>query len=55
MGAAGRAFVEGWVSPAAVAAAYESLFEEIRLERWRRRAVGARAASAATPGVGRRG
>lgn len=37
MGASGRAFVEGWVSPAAVAAAYERLFEEVRLDRWRRR------------------
>jgi colanic acid biosynthesis glycosyl transferase WcaI len=38
MGASGRAFVEGWVSPSAVAGAYEALFEEVRLERWRRRA-----------------
>ncbi|MFN2490210.1 MAG: glycosyltransferase family 4 protein [Actinomycetota bacterium] len=30
MGAAGRAFVETWASPAAVALAYESLFEELR-------------------------
>ena len=30
MGAAGRAFVETWASPAAVAGAYESLFEELR-------------------------
>lgn len=30
MGAAGRRFVEGWASPAAVAAAYEALFEELR-------------------------
>jgi colanic acid biosynthesis glycosyl transferase WcaI len=30
MGAAGRRFVETWASPAAVAAAYESLFEELR-------------------------
>ena len=29
MGAAGRAFVEGWVSPAAVGAAYENLFERL--------------------------
>jgi colanic acid biosynthesis glycosyl transferase WcaI len=29
MGAAGRRFVEGWVSPAAVAAAYEDLFAEL--------------------------
>jgi colanic acid biosynthesis glycosyl transferase WcaI len=48
MGAAGRAFVEGWVSPAAVAASYESLFEEIRLERWRRRGIG----TAPQPGSG---
>jgi colanic acid biosynthesis glycosyl transferase WcaI len=37
MGASGRSFVEDWVSPAAVAEAYESLFESVRLERWRRR------------------
>ena len=30
MGAAGRAFVESWASPAAVASAYESLFAELR-------------------------
>ncbi len=30
MGAAGRAFVERWVSPAAVAKRYEALFEELR-------------------------
>ncbi len=30
MGARGRAFVERWVSPGAVAAAYESLFDELR-------------------------
>ena len=30
MGADGRAFVEGWVSPAAVGAAYEQLFEQLR-------------------------
>jgi colanic acid biosynthesis glycosyl transferase WcaI len=30
MGNAGRAYVEGWVSPAAVARAYENLFEELR-------------------------
>ena len=30
MGAAGRRFVETWVSPAAVAAAYEDLFAELR-------------------------
>lgn len=29
MGESGRVFVEGWVSPAAVGAAYESLFEEL--------------------------
>ena len=29
MGSAGRAFVEGWASPAAVAEAYEQLFEEL--------------------------
>ena len=34
MGASGRAFVEGWVSPAAVGAAYEGLFEEVRRTRW---------------------
>ena len=38
MGDSGRAFVEGWVSPAAVGAAYESLFEQVRRERWQRRA-----------------
>lgn len=37
LGRAGRGFVEGWVSPAAVGAAYEELFEEVRGERWRRR------------------
>ncbi|MBU6216485.1 MAG: glycosyltransferase family 4 protein [Acidobacteria bacterium] len=36
-GAAGRRFVEGWASPAAVAEAYEELFEEVRRERWLRR------------------
>ena len=30
MGDAGRRFVEGWASPAAVAGAYEALFEELR-------------------------
>ncbi len=30
MGRAGREFVEGWASPAAVAQAYENLFEELR-------------------------
>jgi colanic acid biosynthesis glycosyl transferase WcaI len=34
MGVAGRRFVEDWVSPAAVGAAYEALFEELRLARW---------------------
>ena len=29
MGAAGRAFVEQWASPAAVAAQYEALFREL--------------------------
>ena len=29
MGAAGRTFVEQWASPAAVAARYEALFEEL--------------------------
>jgi colanic acid biosynthesis glycosyl transferase WcaI len=29
MGAAGRRFVEGWASPAAVAGAYEDLFAEL--------------------------
>lgn len=37
MGTSGRRFVEGWVSPAAVGAAYERLFEEVRTEHWRRR------------------
>lgn len=37
MGASGRSFVEGWVSPAAVAASYERLFEQVRAERLRRR------------------
>ncbi|MFM7068807.1 MAG: glycosyltransferase family 4 protein [Actinomycetes bacterium] len=36
MGAAGRRFVEGWVSPAAVGESYEALFERVRVERWRR-------------------
>lgn len=40
MGAAGRAFVEGWVSPQAVAAAYERLFESVRSDRLRRRSAG---------------
>jgi colanic acid biosynthesis glycosyl transferase WcaI len=30
LGAAGREFVEGWVSPAAVGAAYEELFDSLR-------------------------
>ena len=38
MGESGRAFVEGWVSPAAVGASYEELFEQVRRERWLRRA-----------------
>jgi hypothetical protein len=29
MGAAGRRFVEGWASPAAVAGAYEELFADL--------------------------
>jgi colanic acid biosynthesis glycosyl transferase WcaI len=33
MGASGRRFVESWASPSAVAAAYESLFEELRTRR----------------------
>ena len=33
MGAAGRTFVEGWASPAAVAAAYDALFSELRATR----------------------
>ncbi len=33
MGRAGRAFVEGWASPAAVAARYEALFDELRSRR----------------------
>jgi len=37
MGTSGRAFVEGWVSPAAVGASYEELFEQVRRERWQRR------------------
>jgi colanic acid biosynthesis glycosyl transferase WcaI len=35
MGAAGRRFVEGWASPAAVAEAYEDLFEAVRVQRHR--------------------
>jgi glycosyltransferase involved in cell wall biosynthesis len=30
MGRAGRAFVEAWASPAAIAERYEALFEELR-------------------------
>jgi colanic acid biosynthesis glycosyl transferase WcaI len=37
MGRSGRAFVESWASPAAVARAYESLFEELRVGRPRTR------------------
>ena len=33
MGRAGRAFVEGWASPAAVAERYEALFEELTARR----------------------
>ena len=33
MGEAGREFVESWASPAAVAVAYEELFEELRSQR----------------------
>jgi putative colanic acid biosynthesis glycosyltransferase WcaI len=36
MGAAGRRFVEGWASPAAVARAYEDLFTELARPRSRR-------------------
>ena len=36
MGAAGRRFVEGWASPAAVAAAYEALFDQLASARARR-------------------
>jgi colanic acid biosynthesis glycosyl transferase WcaI len=36
MGAAGRAFVERWASPAAVAEAYEALFDELARTRSRR-------------------
>jgi colanic acid biosynthesis glycosyl transferase WcaI len=35
MGTSGRAFVEGWASPAAVAASYEALFDELRAGRVR--------------------
>lgn len=38
MGAAGRAWVEAWASPAAVAESYEQLFEELRAARSRRSA-----------------
>jgi colanic acid biosynthesis glycosyl transferase WcaI len=37
MGAAGRTFVERWVSPAAVAERYEALFDELRSRRAGRR------------------
>ncbi len=40
MGASGREFVEGWVSPAAVGASYERLFESVRADRLARRARG---------------
>jgi hypothetical protein len=30
MGRAGRAFVERWASPAAIAAQYEALFDELQ-------------------------
>jgi hypothetical protein len=33
MGRAGRAFVESWASPAAIAQRYEELFEELRSRR----------------------
>jgi len=36
MGRAGRAFVERWASPAAIAEQYEALFDELRYERTRR-------------------
>jgi colanic acid biosynthesis glycosyl transferase WcaI len=32
MGASGRRFVESWASPAAVAEAYEQLFEAVRVQ-----------------------
>ena len=35
MGASGRAFVERWASPGAVAASYEGLFLELARPRWR--------------------
>lgn len=40
MGGSGRRFVEGWVSPEAVGASYERLFEQVRSERLARRARG---------------
>jgi colanic acid biosynthesis glycosyl transferase WcaI len=40
MGTAGRSWVEGWASPAAVARAYEELFAELGDRRPRRRPVG---------------
>jgi len=33
MGRAGRAFVEAWASPAAIAERYEQLFDELRSRR----------------------
>jgi colanic acid biosynthesis glycosyl transferase WcaI len=40
MGAAGRRFVEGWVSPAAVGVAYEALFDEVVARRRHGRGAG---------------
>lgn len=40
MGAAGRRFVEGWVSPAAVGVAYEALFGEVVAQRRHGRGAG---------------
>ena len=37
MGVAGRRFIESWASPAAVAEAYEHLFEQVRVQSARRR------------------
>jgi glycosyltransferase involved in cell wall biosynthesis len=37
MGASGRRFVEQWASPAAVAEAYEQLFEAVRVQTGRSR------------------
>ena len=53
MGAAGRRFVEGWASPAAVAAAYESLFVELSARRGHRRSSRDQAVTATRPGSGR--